>query len=195
MTIKISTVSGIHFDPFNPRSEDVFPDDVVGALARNNRYNGHIEYDHYSVAEHSVHIEAAMRRDGVPARTRALGLMHDAPESFISDMIRPLKPYAFFVKPGGTEIVKFEELEERIFYPITEVFFPGVKWTKADWKIVHRYDTNILKDEFLALRPKIPPNPEWLGIGAVIEGWPPRVAIENFWRAVHTVSNDIANGR
>lgn len=81
----IQTYTGRQFWPLDPRSEDVEIDDIAHALAMLCRFNGHT-LEFYSVAQHSVIVSQTVAAD------HALwGLLHDAAEAYIGDMVRPLK--------------------------------------------------------------------------------------------------------
>jgi hypothetical protein len=79
------TYTGHHFYPYDPRVEDVEILDIAHHLARICRFGGAIE-SHYSVAQHSVLVSSLVR----PADALC-GLLHDATEAYLGDMIRPLK--------------------------------------------------------------------------------------------------------
>ena len=78
------------FYPLDPRPEEVFIEDIAKSLSRMMRYNGHSDQP-ISVAQHSVQTRALGARDGRPITWLFALLLHDAPEAFIGDMIRPLK--------------------------------------------------------------------------------------------------------
>ena len=59
--------------------------DIAHSLANQCRYNGHCEF-HYSVAQHSMLVA-----DCVPENLKAFALLHDASESYCSDIPKPLK--------------------------------------------------------------------------------------------------------
>lgn len=79
------TNSGQVFWPMDPRSEDVDIIDIAHALSHLCRYGGHTDR-FYSVAQHSLLVSHAVEKQ------HALwGLLHDASEAYIADIIRPLK--------------------------------------------------------------------------------------------------------
>lgn len=80
------TYSGVKYYPAAPDIADVRIVDIAHHLARICRYTGAISAEHYSVAEHSVHVSYC-----VPPEMAFMGLMHDAPEAYVSDINRPLK--------------------------------------------------------------------------------------------------------
>lgn len=81
----ICTNSGINFYPLDPAPSEVSLYDIAKALSQVTRFGGHCG-KFYSVAEHSVRVS-----DLCNWSDRREGLMHDATEAYIGDMVRPLK--------------------------------------------------------------------------------------------------------
>jgi hypothetical protein len=81
----MQTFSGRQFWPLDPRPEDVDIADIAHALSMDCRYGGHGRR-FYSVAEHCVLMARA-----VSPKNRLLALMHDSPEGYLRDLIRPVK--------------------------------------------------------------------------------------------------------
>ncbi len=111
-------LKGHKFYPFSPRVEDVDIEDIAYALAGIPRFNAHTRRDNgysYSVAQHSLHVAALCLRDGFPA-VALWGLLHDAAEAFVGDMIRPLK----------LEMERYRRVEDQILYVIGERY--GLPW-------------------------------------------------------------------
>lgn len=77
--------SGRLFDPCHPCPDDIDLRDMSHALSRLCRFGGHTR-DFYSVAQHCVLVSNLC--DDADARA---GLLHDAGEAYIGDMVRPLK--------------------------------------------------------------------------------------------------------
>lgn len=87
-------LSGRRLDLLDPTPMDIEISDIAHGLAFVARWNGQTQGDWpYSVAEHSLLVEALFRRlaPKAPARWRLAALLHDAPEYVIGDMISPVK--------------------------------------------------------------------------------------------------------
>jgi 5'-deoxynucleotidase YfbR-like HD superfamily hydrolase len=86
-------LSGRRLDLLDPSALDIEIEDIAHGLARVARWNGQTEGAHiFSVAQHSLLVEAIARMQGRPDRRARLAiLLHDAPEYVIGDMISPFK--------------------------------------------------------------------------------------------------------
>jgi len=152
----MQTASGRVFWPIDPRPEEIFIEDIAHALGMMCRYNGHCT-KFYSVAEHSWIVS-----HHVPKEFALLGLLHDASEAYIADIVRPAKRF----------ISGYVEAEDRIMTAVCQRFglpdglHPEVK----------RIDNAILVDEAkFVMGPKPMPwhFPE-PGLGLkFIAGWSP----------------------
>lgn len=156
----MGTFSGGRFWPLDPRPEDINIYDVAHSLAMSCRFNGHcIRF--YSIAEHSCHIY-----DKTSKENKRWAILHDAPESFMGDMVNPLKKF----------MPNFRTAEDRIMDLICE------RWgmPKEMPEEVHRLDRAIVRDEIVNMKThgdwNIPPE----GIGADIQCWSPERAEEEF---------------
>lgn len=122
--------SGGQFWPLDPRPEDIHIQDIAHALSMICRYNGHTSR-FYSVAEHSVLVGRAAVSHTNQDRFGLRGLLHDAAEAYLCDVVRPVKRsivgYAeaeaaletvifdrFCVTPSGVELIK--SLDSLILY-------------------------------------------------------------------------------
>lgn len=94
------TFSGKQFWGKDARREDLDIESIAHALALVNRYNGHTPYP-YSVAQHSVLVS----RECDPADA-FWGLMHDASEAYIGDMISPIKRFNHIYLEDETRLMK-----------------------------------------------------------------------------------------
>ena len=91
------------------------------------RFNGHCER-FYSVAEHSVYVSQLC-----PTEHATWGLLHDASEAYIADIVKPAKPY----------IAGYKEAEGRIMEAVCERF--GLPVDEPDY--VKDADCAVLADE------------------------------------------------
>lgn len=82
----LETWSGVRFYPLDPRPEEILIEDIAHALARVCRFGGHVDCDIYSVAQHSVMVASLC-----PPECALEGLLHDAAEAYVGDMVSPLK--------------------------------------------------------------------------------------------------------
>lgn len=102
---------GLAFDFADPRPEAIDIEDIAWSLSQMLRFNGHTRFA-YSVAAHSIGVSYL-----VPAEDAFEGLMHDAAEAYVGDVVRPLK------KLLGRA---FGDLEDRIEQIIAAKF--GLRW-------------------------------------------------------------------
>lgn len=85
----ITVASGSHFSPLAPRVSEVNALDIAQALSRICRYGGHVGH-FLSVARHSLWVSEELEDMGHPDLALH-GLLHDAAEAYIGDLVRPLK--------------------------------------------------------------------------------------------------------
>lgn len=160
----MQTYTGRKFFPFAPRAEDICIEDIAHHLAMMCRYNGASE-DFLSIAEHSVHVSYH-----VAPGDELWGLLHDAPEFAIGDMIRPVKHHPT-MRP-------FRVIEDRIMLAVCEKFGLPPKMPAS----VKDIDSRICLTEGDLLLPNKPepwniPGPP---VPANIQCWPPRTAKRKF---------------
>jgi hypothetical protein len=77
------TVDLLQLDP-----DDIELAHISHALARINRFGG---LTTYSVAAHSIHVAAILEEQGHSPLAQLCGLMHDAHEAYLGDVIQPVK--------------------------------------------------------------------------------------------------------
>lgn len=129
---KVMTASGRLVDVEDFRPEDLDTGDVIHSLSNLCRYNGHTKY-FYSVAQHSVFVSQL----GTTRDAQLWGLVHDWPEAYLGDIVRPIKARM----PG------IEDLEMRILHAIGERL--GLCWPIPSE--VWRNDNAMLSREVLEL--------------------------------------------
>jgi hypothetical protein len=124
--IYMETFTGRRFDPTLMVVDDVCIEDIAHALALQNRYNGHSKGP-ISVARHSLwvchEVELSCAHDRVLALT---GLLHDAAEAYLGDIIRPLKH-----RPWAVGYLEMEEQVEQVIALKFRIPFPMPEEIKA----------------------------------------------------------------
>jgi 5'-deoxynucleotidase YfbR-like HD superfamily hydrolase len=106
-------LSGRRLDLIDPSPLDVEIEDIAHGLARVARWNGQTVGEHaFSVAQHSLVVEEVMAhvRPDLEPRWRLAGLLHDASEYVIGDMISPFKTAL------GLDYRRFEERLENAIH-------------------------------------------------------------------------------
>jgi len=104
----ILTHSKTKFYPLNPSEDDINIEDIAHALSMMTRGNGHLKH-FYSVAQHSVNCFREAESRSCSGRVQLGCLLHDASESYISDLTRP-------VKRNMTEYLPIEERLQKAIY-------------------------------------------------------------------------------
>ena len=151
--IYMLTHSGARFDLENPSPDQIFDEDIAIALSRQCRFNGHSR-SFYSVAQHSCYVADELRRSGEDADVQFAGLMHDAAEAYVGDVIQPIK----------SMLSGYADLERRVMGAIAEVYeLPGDAETMAK---VKRADMRVLFAEKRDLMMSDRPWPGEAEIGA-----------------------------
>jgi 5'-deoxynucleotidase YfbR-like HD superfamily hydrolase len=113
----IQTYTGRRVDPLAVRPDDVHLLDIAHALAYSSRYNGHAK-KFYSIAQHSVLVSLLLERQEFTTDTQLWGLMHDAAEAYLGDVVTPLKAALGVSTSAGLEA--FAELERQALDAIAE---------------------------------------------------------------------------
>ncbi len=176
----MQTFSGKRFHPLEPVPSEIELVDLAHGLANVCRYAGHTNR-FYSVAEHCVwvshYVELAAHQSGLSAATCKAyareALLHDSAESYIGDMIRPLK--------HQPEMLEFRLAEARIESAVFERF--GIKSTPASHEAIKSVDDRILRDEIDTLKadPTMYADLVTLApLGVQLQCWSPAVAKQEF---------------
>lgn len=137
------TISGIKFDILNPTIDMIDINDIAHSLAMQCRWLGHCKY-FFSVAEHAYHVSHL-----VSGELALHGLLHDAAEAYVGDIITPYK----------TLLGNAKQYEHKILHLIFKSF--GVKNTLEDKEIVKYYDAQMISTEARVLDPYASDH-EWL---------------------------------
>jgi 5'-deoxynucleotidase YfbR-like HD superfamily hydrolase len=112
----VPTRSGKRVDLRNPDPASIDIEDIAVALSRIPRFNGHTRHFYsYSVAQHSVIVADMLDWD---RETRLRGLLHDAHEAYIGDIVTPVKSWL-----GGRLDPLARELDRTIAHAF-DLFWP-----------------------------------------------------------------------
>lgn len=136
MSDHITTYTKIHFDPLNPRMEDISIRDIAHALSLMTRANGHFP-EFYSVGQHCIHCAEEAIAEGMEGRLVLACLLHDAGEAYLADITRPVKKH----------LADYAEIEQKLLNAVYERFL-GSRLTPEEWKEVKRIDDTLLYYEF-----------------------------------------------
>lgn len=170
----MQTATGKQFWPLDPRPEEVDIVDIAHGLAHICRYGGHCAR-FYSVAEHSVYVSQAL-----PPALRLYGLLHDASEAYLGDVIRPLKRFI----PG------YHDLEEAVMVAVCQQI--GIHYPMPPQ--VKEIDDCILHDEMQQIMEPSPADWRLVGepLGIEIQCWRPERAAEKFLEQFAAVGGELS---
>lgn len=128
----ITTYTGVHFDPVHPVMEDIRIEDIAHALSLLCRGNGHVK-TFYSVGEHCINCALEAEARGYSQRVILACLLHDASESYMSDVPRPFKQY----------LTDYIEFEEKLLTMVYQRFL-GCDLTEEEKQQVKEIDNDVL---------------------------------------------------
>jgi 5'-deoxynucleotidase YfbR-like HD superfamily hydrolase len=161
----IQTYTGKKFYPLEPNRADIDILDIAHALSMQCRFAGHCT-KFYSTAEHSVHLSRQFEDRNI-ARW---ALLHDAPEAYLVDVPRPIKPL----------LTNYSEIEDRLMDVIADRF--GLPFMMP--QCVKDADASIIHDERMFVMKMT--DEEWESVdqfeplGVFIECWSPVQAKAEF---------------
>jgi len=152
----VETVSGRRVSLVEPDPESISIEDIAHHLSKLCRFAG-ASRTFYSVAEHSLRVSAEFNSYTCPVMARALkvwGLLHDAHEAYLGDIIRPVKQLA-----GVREALEksANALDEAIWHALAlPLLWSDQSWAFDDHatnrrkdlvKLVGQRDSDLLYDE------------------------------------------------
>lgn len=132
----ITTYTKVHFTPLDPKKEDIRIEDIAHALSMMTRANGHFP-EFYSVGQHCLACADEAHARGGGAYLELACLLHDAAESYLADVTRPVKQHMVF----------FRETEGRLLNVIYERFLGRIP-TEEEQAFVKNVDDTLLYHEF-----------------------------------------------
>lgn len=177
----VLTISGRKVDLLDPQPASICIEDIAHALSLQCRFNGHCSA-FYSVAQHCVECS------WIASPKFALEcLLHDAPEAYTGDIVRPLKE--LLAHEGNLERIE-ADLEAAIATAL------GARITPGYYREVKRVDLIMLATEKRDLMPLSPePWPVLRGVTPLddmIEPWPSDVAHAKFLARYRELTADDA---
>lgn len=128
----INTRSGIKFNLFDPKPEQIHIEDISHGLAYKGHFAGQTPY-FFSIAQHCL-LTYFLLPKSVPKELKLAALLHDASEAYIGDMIKPLKIH----------VPEFQKIENKIQSVIFKAFNLDLKLMKD----IKHYDTRAQEIEF-----------------------------------------------
>lgn len=163
----ICTISGRQFHYMDIEPDSIQPAVIAHSLSNICRYNGHVD-EFYSVAQHCWLVSHA-----VPVGFGMDGLLHDAAEAFVGDMVRPLKDLV------GDAFRKWEEAVERAIAERFQVEWPIPKVVKtADVRVFHTEVRDLTTQSY-----RYPHEESGLtALPEKIYPWPPHVACREWMK-------------
>ena len=137
---RIETASGSEVDVLNFTPDMVSLSDIIQSLSKICRYNGHVPH-FYSVAEHSVFVAELLASHGHSATVCLTGLLHDAAEAYVGDMVRPLKNHPDF---GGIH-QKIEAGISQTIHTVLGGFYPHPEAVHMADKAVYEWEVDNIR--------------------------------------------------
>jgi hypothetical protein len=121
-------------NPLTAVADDINILDIGRSLSRQCRYNGHVG-GFYSVARHSLWVSEHLEDKGYHQKLQLTGLLHDAAEAYMGDMIRPLK----YGEVGSAYLTAEARLESEIakHYDIPHPW-PEAVMAADNWVLLER---------------------------------------------------------
>ena len=120
----MNVFSGHRIDPLHIKEEDIYLEDIAHALSLLCRGNGHIKY-FYSVAQHSLNCAKEAQRRGYSKHVVLSCLFHDASETYMSDLITPIKK----------QMKEYQVIEDQLLETIFQAFHIQLKDEEKNiWK-------------------------------------------------------------
>lgn len=196
------TYLGVAFYPLDPKPADIRLGDIAHALALTCRFGGHCRA-FYSVAQHSVHVSERLeelgrnnaqthKELGQPADgeeeiivAAMWGLMHDAAESYVGDLISPIKSLP--------ALEPFRLAERVIELCITTAFGlpadPPAALKAVDVRMLYTEARDLMKPPPQPWGDEVPTYPE------TIVPWGPTVAEAKFLDRFHELEHKLRRHR
>lgn len=128
----ITTYSGTHFVPSEPDAESIHITDIAHALSLICRGNGQVK-TFFSVGQQCIYCALEAEKRGYSDRMALACLLHDASESYMSDVPRPFKKY----------LKDYNELEEQLLDVIYTKYL-GSSLSDEEQRVLKQIDNDLL---------------------------------------------------
>ncbi len=128
----IMTYTGLKFYPTRPDVNYVRVEDIAHALSLTCRGNGQVK-TFFSVGQHCVNCALEAKARGYSPRMVLACLLHDASESYMSDVPRPFKQF----------LKEYNEMEEKLLDMIYEKYL-GSTLTAEEQAMLKKVDDDML---------------------------------------------------
>jgi hypothetical protein len=185
-SFSIYTRNGALVAPLTMKGAEFDHEVIAHSLACQCRYLGHTK-KFYSIAQHSCHVH-----DILPPEFRFVGLMHDAPEAYLGDVVTPIKRNLIFKVhtydedgEGGLDFISFDDVEQSLWERMAEhyglpTYLPEVV-QRADWYLFNVEVRDACDTDVTAWGMKWgpPPTPEAEKL-VITEFWTPERAREEW---------------
>ncbi len=150
MSDHITTYGGTHFTPVKPDPNCIHITDIAHALSLICRGNGQVK-TFFSVGQHCINCALEAQARGYSKRLILACLLHDASESYMSDVPRPFKQY----------LREYQKLEEALLDVIYTKYL-GSSLTEEEQAIMKGIDDDLLYYDLLILlnEPSDAPEPK-----------------------------------
>lgn len=135
----ITTYSGESFNPLAPDMDKIKIEDIAHSLSLMCRGNGHLSH-FFSVAQHCINCAKEAEARGLAKRVQLACLLHDASESYLSDITRPVKRH----------LPVYIEIEENMQNAVYRKFLGSVL-SEEECSQVRQIDDDMLVNEFAVL--------------------------------------------
>lgn len=176
-----NTASGKKFFPLAPTPDQIDINDIAHALSQICRYGGHCK-TFYSVAQHSVLVSRL-----VPSWAAKYGLLHDAAEAYVGDVVRPIKRL----------IPRHSEIEAEVMEAIYKSLHVLPLRSGTTRAIIKHFDNVALLMERRDVMPPDVDNTPWIEDGTIDHPLPterivplsPQVAKEEFLHRWNELKN------
>lgn len=178
----VTTSLGLQVPLDNPQAHDIQLRDIAHHLSLVNRFCGATHFP-YSVAQHSIVVAGILQRHS--PRLGLLGLLHDAHEYVLTDMITPVKRAHFGNTGFPTERDHLEDGLDRAIHARFSIALPDAKEREA----IGLIDEVALATEWRDLMPQGTACPVAAPADRqVIKPWPWHKAEEEYLKAFERLS-------